>query len=72
MPCTGDGPSISYDAYAHDDIRRLKEKNDELTRMLCSLIRLLKQKVFPVSMLLDPEIEKWFVEHEKWDRSQGR
>lgn len=63
MPCnSSDGMGEAY--RTDPDAQR---KIDELTRMLCSLLRTLDDKV-----LLPADVEKWYRKHREWDRSQGR
>ncbi|HYT46480.1 MAG TPA: hypothetical protein VEP90_29390 [Methylomirabilota bacterium] len=72
MPCNscdGMGDAYREDPQARRDILELKEKNDKLTRMLCSLIRTVRKMG---GSILDQETEEWFEYHEWWDKSQGR
>lgn len=70
MPCnSSDGMADAYreDPDARRQIRELRQKNDELTRMLCSLVRSLH---FGVSLPMD--VAEWYERHKEWDRSKGR
>ena len=76
MPCSG-GPGGAYDPKyaafnsamdAHSSIRKLRSENDELTRMLCSLLRTLAE----TNIKLPPDLEAWWRKHQNWDISQGR
>lgn len=55
------------DPDARREIRELREKNNDLTRMLCSLLHSLND-----SVPLSPDLAQWYEHHKKWDRSQGR
>lgn len=70
MPCnSSDGMAAAYaeDPVAQRDILELKRKNDELTHMLCSLLRALDD-----SIAIPSDVAEWFHKHREWDRSQGR
>lgn len=70
MPCNssdGQGSPEAVASSAYDEVRKLRKKNDELTSMLCALLRGLND-----TMELPPETVKWYQEHKAWDRSQGR
>lgn len=71
MPCSSsDGMADAYreDLQARRQISDLQQKNNELTDMLCSLLRHLD------SLLPDapPAVVEWYRKHREWDRSQGR
>lgn len=64
MPCSSsDGMG---EAYRTDPVAQ--RKVDELTRMLCSLLRTLDG----CNVALPPDIVDWFRKHREWDRTQGR
>jgi hypothetical protein len=54
------------DAYRTDPVAQ--QKIDDLTRMLCSLLRSLDGK----GLQLPPDIVEWYNKHRAWDQSQGR
>lgn len=63
MPCnSSDGMG---DAYREDPEAR--RKVEELTQMLCAVLRILDSNV-----TLPPEVHKWWMKHKAWDKSQGR
>jgi hypothetical protein len=61
MPCN------SSDGMGHRTDPAAQRKIDDLTRMLCSLLRALDGKV-----ALPPDVADWYRAHQSWDRSQGR
>lgn len=70
MPCNSSDGQGSAENNAQDALReveKLRRKNDELTAMLCSLLNRLEDHIE-----LDQDVKNWFMEHRKWDRSQGR
>jgi hypothetical protein len=70
MPCSSSDGQGSAESNAQDALRevgKLRRKNDELTSMLCCLLRQISDHVE-----LNPDVARWFEEHKKWDRSQGR
>lgn len=74
MPCSSsDGMGYDYkeDPEARREIRKLREKNDELTQMLCSLLRMLDSSESG-PLPLSQDIRDWYNKHREWDKSQGR
>lgn len=70
MPCnSSDGMADAYrtDPDAQRQVRELRQKNDDLTRMLCSLLRALEDH-----MIVPQDVAEWYHQHQEWDRSQGR
>lgn len=70
MPCnSSDGMGDAYreDPRARNQITDLRRKNDDLTSMLCSLLRALS-----ANMPIPPDVVQWFHAHKEWDKSQGR
>jgi hypothetical protein len=77
MPCSssdGMGDAYREDPEARrnvvklqDKVTELRRKNDDLTRMLCALLRDLSNVVN-----VSPDIARWYEEHKAWDRSRGR
>jgi len=66
MPCdSGQGMSSDGDLYRRID--GLKRECDEVTSMLCSLLRSLDERIH-----LPPEIVDWYRKHKEYDKSQGR
>lgn len=71
MPCNssdGQGSAWAIADDAEREVRKLRAKNDELTFMLCGVLRALEAAGIP----LPAETMVWFEAHKKWDRSQGR
>jgi hypothetical protein len=71
MPCSssdGMGRDRGEDYDARRDIKDLAAKNDELTQVLCAVLRAVDGAQIPI-----PEIAKeWYRKHREWDKSQGR
>ena len=70
MPCSSsDGMADAYreDPVARRQIIQLQKSNNELTDMLCTLLRSLEGKIE-----FDAKTQAWFDNHKKWDQSQGR
>lgn len=68
MPCDSAGyPSAGYDYDAQRQIKEMKSELDNVTSMLCSLLRQLDGR-----LPLTQEIAEWFQKHREYDRSQGR
>jgi hypothetical protein len=68
MPCDSSGYTPAGNDYeAHRQIKEMKAELDNVTSMLCSLLRQLDGHV-PLS----PEIADWFHKHREYDKTQGR
>lgn len=70
MPCdSSQGMADAYrtDPVAQRRIAELKTECDQVTRMLCSLLRSLDDAV-----TLPPDVAAWYHKHREHDRAQGR
>jgi hypothetical protein len=74
MPCnSGYGDSVNTfsgsgeDFTARRQVTEIKQELDNVTNMLCSLLRVLDGKV-----TIPPDVAQWFDKHQEHDRSQGR
>ena len=63
MPCSSGMGDPGW-----SEINELRRKNDELTRMLCSLLRSLDDHI----PHLPSDVVEWYAAHREWDASQGR
>lgn len=68
MPCDSSGyPPAGDDYEARRQIKAMKQDLDNVTSMLCSLLRALDN-----SVPIPPDVAEWFHKHREYDRSQGR
>lgn len=70
MPCSSsDGMGYnSEDIFARRRLDDLLKKNNELTEILCSVLRSLDDANIPIPV----NAAAWYHDHRKWDKSQGR
>ena len=70
MPCDssqGMGDAYREDPQARREVHAMKRELDEVTRMLCSLLRALDD-----TTQIPPDVAEWFHKHREYDKSQGR
>jgi hypothetical protein len=74
MPCNSGMDSASYDSSAHSEIRKVKDELDNVTRLLCGIMRVISETNPPVAeqLLGDNNLHQWWQRHQAHDRREGR
>ena len=75
MPCSSEGyplPQVIIDSERENLIEQIKfhkDKADQATRLLCSVLGELLEHD-PLSKITDPELSEWWEAHKKFDEKR--
>lgn len=75
MPCTDGGPLKITETTSwteQGEIKRLKDRNDQLAKLLCGLCRRIEQADSLELIGADTSLMKWWFEHREFDKREGR